>query len=180
MTAVISDWYQRRVNPLLFSAHIHLSKYNCQPGVVRSIPNVSFSGRKRGTVDDELFVGGIVNRGRFQRLNIGPVTNLGHCETTHQLARGCIDQVFAVMRFGAQAVNASGEQAKLYPELNHEAEVVKSERLARSHELCRILFTANIFRHEDSSDASIGEALCPNQNLLPKGMVVWALKIPKF
>ncbi len=117
--AFVSDWDQKRVNPLLFSGYLQLSKNNRQPGVVRSIPNVSFSGRKRWTVDDELFVGGIVSRGRFQRLNIGPVTNLGHRETTHQLARGCVGQVFAVMRFGAQALNASGEQTKLYPKLNH-------------------------------------------------------------
>src|SRR5258708_35484410 len=134
MTAVISDWYQRRVNPLLFSAHIHLSKYDCQPGVVRSIPNVSFSGRKRSTVDNELLVGGIVGRGRFQRLNIGPVTNLGHCETAHQLARGCIGQVFAAMRFRAQALNASSAQTKQYPKLHHPREACKTDRLPASHE----------------------------------------------
>src|SRR4030081_449296 len=104
--------------PLLFSAYSQLSKYNCQPGVAGGIPNVSFASRKRGTVDDELFGGGIGNRSRFERLYVGTVTNLGHCKTTHQLARGCIDQIFAMMRFCSEALNASGEQTKLYPELD--------------------------------------------------------------
>src|ERR1700704_2023993 len=103
---------------LLSSAYSQLSKYNCQPSVAGGIPNVSFASRKRRTVDDELFVGGIVNCSRFERLYVGTVTNLGHRETTHQLARSCIDQIFAVMRFCPKALNTSGEQTKLYPELD--------------------------------------------------------------
>jgi len=95
---------------LLSSAYSQLSKYNCQPSVAGGIPNVSFASRKRRTVDDELFVGGIVNRSRFERLYVGTVTNLGHCKTTHQLARGCIDQIFAMMRFCSEALNASDTQ----------------------------------------------------------------------
>src|SRR5438105_6076238 len=85
-----------------------------------------------------------------------------------------------VMGFRAQAINASSEQAKLHPELNHQAKIVKSEGLPRSHKACRILFTADIFRHKDSADARIGEALCPSQDLLPKCMMIGALKIPKL
>ena len=57
---------------------------------------------------------------------------------------------------------------------------MKTESLAGSYEFRRIFFAADILRHKDSADASIGEALRPSQDLLPKSMVIGPGKIPKL
>jgi hypothetical protein len=57
---------------------------------------------------------------------------------------------------------------------------VKTEGLAGSHEFRRILFAADILWHKDSADASIGKALRPSQDLLPKSVVICPGKIPEF
>ena len=71
------------------------------------------------------------------------MTDLRHGETAHQLCCRGIWQIFLVMVFAAELLNASREKTKLHAQLNNEANIVECERFKRRHKLGNILVASH-------------------------------------
>ncbi len=108
------------------------------------------------------------------------MTDLGHRKTAHQRPRCGIRQIFLMVVFGAESLDASGEKTKLDSKLDDQADVVKGECFECRDELGKILFPSDRTRHENPADAGGSQPFGPSQDLLPVDGDVISVIIPKL
>src|SRR5688572_28181729 len=71
----------------------------------------------------------------FNPANIGSVTCFCHGETTGYLKRTDSLDIFFMMLFCSQEINAHSPKSKLHAELDHQAEIVVTQRF-HNREVC--------------------------------------------
>ncbi len=94
-------------------------------------------------MEDKTITLAMVNSGCFQALHVRSVTNLCHRKTAHQSPRGGIWQIFAMMVFGAESLDASCEKTKLDSKLDDQADIVEGECFECRDELGQIFFPSD-------------------------------------
>ena len=104
---------------VLFASGLQLREYRGRLAVFGRVADVVLAGRFGRRVNNE-FSGTFVVDGRsFDIPNVGAVANLRHGETAGKFYRPDIREIFFLMTFGAQPIDASAEQPELNAEFNH-------------------------------------------------------------